>query len=287
MGAMNYKVAAVAWKLRPIAGDAEFFAHLFDFVNEAHRTGANVLVLPELFVLELIQLVPEVKEVNVAKYLAQYADPLEEWLQRISESSGMIIVGGSHFKATPDGIMNVCAVAHPQLGTVSTAKNNLTHYEKEIWDLLPGTGLTKFPESRIGVTICYDCEFPESGRALAESGVLLQCVPAYTETSHGFSRVRYCCHARAIENQVFVAHSSLIGDIGREPVPTTKGSSAILCPAIGPYPAGGCLAKTTLNQEGIAMAELNFDQLLEARQLGDVRNWHDRANSDWQFNIGG
>ncbi len=283
---MTYKVAVVSWKLRPISGDGDFFGHLFDFVNEAHISGVNVLVLPELFVLELIQLEPEVKEVNVAKYLVQYGEVLEEWLQRISESSGMIIVGGSHFKNSPKGILNVCAVAHPQLGIALSEKNNLTNYEQEIWDLRRGSGLVKLPDTRLGVTICYDCEFPESGRALAENGVLLQCVPAYTETEHGYSRVRYCSHARAIENQIFVAHASLVGNIGREPVPSTFGSSAILSPTITPFPAGGVLAETPMNEEGLAIAELDFDQLLEARQLGDVRNWHDRTNSDWRFHSG-
>lgn len=283
---MTYKVAVVSWKLRHISGDGDFFAHLFDFVNEAHSSGVNVLVLPELFVLELIQLEPEVKEVNVAKYLAQYGEVLEEWLQRISESSGMIIVGGSHFKTTPRGILNVCALAHPQLGIAVTEKNNLTNYEQEIWDLRRGSGLAKLPDTRLGVTICYDCEFPESGRALAENGVLLQCVPAYTETEHGFHRVRFCSHARAIENQVFVAHASLVGNIGHEPVPSTYGSSAILSPTVLPYPANGVLAETEMNEEGLAVADLDFDELLEARQLGDVRNWHDRANSDWRFHSG-
>ena len=283
---MIYKVAVVSWKLRPISGDGDFFGHLFDFVNEAHATGANVLVLPELFVLELMQLEPEVKEVNVPKYLAQYGEVLEEWLQRICESSGMIIVGGSHFKNSSRGILNVCAVAHPQLGIALTEKNNLTNYEQEIWGLARGSGLAKLPDTRLGVTICYDCEFPESGRALAENGVLLQCVPAFTETEHGFHRVRYCSHARAIENQIFVAHASLVGDIGREPVPSTHGSSAILSPTIHPYPAAGVLAETTINEEGLAIAELDFDELLEARQLGDVRNWHDRSNSDWRFHTG-
>lgn len=284
---MNYKVSVVSWKLRPVAGDGDFFAHLFDFVNEAHAAGTNVLVLPELYVLELIQLEPEVREVDVPKYLAQYGEVLEEWLQRISESSGMIIVGGSHFKSTPEGILNVCAVAHPQLGVAITEKNNLTHYEQEIWGLNRGEGLKMMPDARLGVTVCYDSEFPESGRALAENGVLLQCVPAYTETEHGFHRVRYCSHARAIENQIFVAHASLVGDIGREPVPSTFGSSAILCPTIAPFPANGILAETGINEEGIAHAEVNFEQLLEARQLGDVRNWHDRTNSDWRFSSGG
>lgn len=283
---MTYRVAVASWKLRPIRSDGDFFAHLFDLVNEAHERGCNVLVLPELFVLELLQLEPKVKQTDVPKYLVQYAKGIEEWLQRISESSGMILVGGSHFGETDRGIVNVSPIAHPQLGLSLAEKNNLTNYEQEIWGLARGNGLVKLPEARIGVNVCYDSEFPEAGRALAEEGVLLLCVPAFTETQHGFNRVRMCSHARAIENQIFVGHSSLVGSIGREPVASTWGSSAILSPTIEPFPPNGVLVETPFNEEGIVSADLDFDQLLESRQLGDVRNWHDRAKSDWKFTAG-
>jgi len=131
------------------------------------------------------------------------------------------------------------------------------------------------------VTVCYDCEFPESSRVLAESGMLVQVVPAFTETRHGFGRVRWSCHARAIENQLFVVHASLVGSLGREPVVSAVGSSAVLTPPIEPFPPGAVLAETDFGVEGVALAEIDFATLLKAREGGDVRNWNDRNRGDW------
>ncbi len=277
------RVAAVAWKLRPIRGDSEFFGHFYDLVNEAHGQDAEVVVLPELQVLELLHLEPDLAPHLAARYLAQYADALEDWLKRISGSSGMTLVGGSYFKETEQGIVNACAVADPTRGLALGTKNNLTSYEKEMWDLQPGHGLARPHDPRLGVTICYDSEFPESGRALAEEGVLVQCVPAFTETRRGFQRVRWSCRARAIENQNFVVHASLLGSLGREPVPSTYGSSAVLTPCIEPFPVSACLGETKLGEEGVAVADLDLDALEAARDVGDVRNWNDRHRGEWML----
>lgn len=280
---MKIRVAAVNWKIRDIDRDSEFFAHFYDLVEKAHDAGADIIVVPELMVLELLNLEPKLKETDVPKYLIQFSDAIEEWINRISTNSGLVLVGGSHFKQTPEGIMNVCAVGHPSLGVVLGAKNNLTQYEKEMWDLVPGNGLVQVPDRRLGVTICYDAEFPESGRALSEHGATIQCVPAFTETLQGFHRVRWCCHARTVENQIFCVHASLVGSLGREPIPNAVGSSAILCPPLNQFPADGILMETMANQEDIAIADLDLDLLEEARQTGDVRNWHDRAASQWKM----
>jgi predicted amidohydrolase len=165
---------------------------------------------------------------------------------------------------------------------VRQQKVKLTRYEREMWKLAQGNGLDIADELPMGVTICYDCEFPESGRILAERGVLLQCVPAFTETMHGFHRVRHSCHARAIENQNFVVHSSLVGSLGREPAPAAMGSSAIIAPSIEPFPADGILAETQMNEEGIAIAVLDFNQLARSRESGDVRNWQERDARPWE-----
>ena len=280
---MKIRVATVNWKLRKIRRDSEFFGHFYDLVEKAHSAGAVVVVVPELMTLELLHLEPKLKESKVPKYLAQFADGIEEWIQRISNVSGLVLVGGSHFKETPDGISNVCAIGHPSLGVVLGAKNNLTQYEKEMWDLTAGKSLVEIPDRRLGVTICYDCEFPESGRALAEEGVTIQCVPAFTETTHGFHRVRWSCHARTVENQIYVIHSSLVGSLGHEPVPTAVGSSAVLCPPVRHFPENGILMETTRDEEDIAVVDLDMDLLEEARATGDVRNWQDRKSSDWQM----
>jgi predicted amidohydrolase len=275
------RIAAVAWKLRDVRSDSEFFGHFYDLVNYAHGEGAQVVVLPELLALELLNIERDLPDRKAAKYLAQYAGAIEDWLARISCSSGMTLVGGSYFKETPEGIVNMCAVADPARGLAVAAKNNLTTYERKVWKLNPGKGLVKAHDPRIGVTICYDSEFPESGRALAEEGVLVQCVPAFTETQRGFQRVRWSCLARAIENQNFVVHASLVGSLGREPVPESYGSSAIIAPSIEPFPVNAVLAETTLGEEGVIVADLDLSMLDQARDSGDVRNWNDRHSGDW------
>jgi predicted amidohydrolase len=277
---LKMRVASVAWKIRPVRGDSDYFGHFYDLVEEAHDEGAEVVVLPELHVLEMLPLAPSVRELDAAIYLAQYADAIEGWIRRISEVSGLIIVGGSHFREHEGGIKNVCAIGVPGEPLVIAEKNNLTSYEQDAWDIVAGHGLVSLPK-KLGVTICYDSEFPEASRALAEAGALVQCVPSWTETQRGFQRVRWSCLSRAIENQIFTIHSSLVGDLGRDPVPMTFGSSAIICPSVDPFPVEAILRETPLHEEGVVVADLDFDVLQEARESGEVTNWNDRAKHEW------
>jgi predicted amidohydrolase len=278
---MNFRLATAAWKIRPARRDSSYFAHFYDIVSEAHDEGASVVVVPELHVLELLPLVPDLDVRNAAKYLIQFSEAVEGWIKRISDSSGMIIVGGSHFKETPLGIKNVCAIGVPGQQITFSEKNKLTAYERQVWDIQPGYGLSRLP-NHLGVTVCYDSEFPEAGRSLAEAGVLVQCVPSWTETKRGFQRVRWSCQARAVENQNYVIHSSLIGELGYEPVPHTYGSAAIIAPSVEPFPINSILRETPLNEEGIVFADLDLDLLAEARSSGEVTNWRDRGAESWE-----
>jgi predicted amidohydrolase len=279
---LTLRVAASAWKIRPARGDSGYFGHFYDLVSEAHDEGAQVLVVPELHILELLPLARDLDAWHAAKYLVQYAEAVEGWIKRISDSSGMIIVGGSHFKLTPDGIKNVCAVGIPGHDLVFGEKNKPTQYEKEMWDIREGEGLARLPFG-LGVTVCYDTEFPESGRALAEAGTMVHCVPSWTDDQRGFQRVRWSCLARAVENQYFVVQSSLVGELGYEPVPSTYGSSAIIAPSVEPFPVHAILRETPMNEEGVVIADLDFDLLHEARRTGETTNWLDRASASWKM----
>ena len=275
------RVASVAWKLRHVRGDSDYFGHFYDLVNEAYHEGAKVVVFPELHVLELLPLASDLYAEDAAKFLVQYSEAIEEWIQRISTSSGMIIVGGSHFRYDGDLIKNVCAVGIPGSELVFAEKNNLTVYERDVWNLANGTGLSLLPEN-LGVTICYDSEFPAAGKALAEAGMLIQCVPSWTETQRGFQRVRWSCLARAVEHQHYVVHAALVGELGREPVPTTFGSSAIIAPSVEPFPLNSVLRETQMNEEGVVVAELDLDLLVDARSSDEVQNWLDRDSGNWE-----
>ena len=58
-------------------------------------------------------------------------------------------------------------------------------------------------------------------------------------------------------------------------------AAAIIAPSVEPFPVEAILRETPLNEEGIVIADLDFDQLLEARSKGDVRNYEDRNSGTW------
>ena len=275
-------IAAATWGIRSIGAPADFFEHLEELVSQASTSGSTLLVLPELLIIELLALHKKAAPGEVPLELAHYAAEYELAVKRLSAKYEIVIVAGSHFKSYGAHVRNVSLIAWPDGGAQFQAKNCLTQWEIAPWNLEPGDGLTILKDRRFGVNICYDSEFPEAARAHAENGVELLCVPSYTETQRGFQRVRWCCLARAVENQIFVAHSACFADPTLElACGSAYGSSAVIAPSIQPFPQDCVLAQTALNKEGLAVAEIDFKDLVEARNDFDVRNWHDRHKSKW------
>jgi predicted amidohydrolase len=274
------RIAAANWELRQIARYEDFEEHLCAIVAAAG--GADLVLLPENVTYELLHLCPGFPEELVPEAIAGHADAVLASLADAARRHGVRIVGCTSLVRTPAGIVNAWAYADPDGAFWGGAKNRLIQYEIAPQCLTPGNGLSLLPDSRFGVAVCYDIEFPECGRALAEAGALCFLVPANTEDRRGFHRVRRCALARAVENQVFVAHASLVGRLGAEPVPSTHGSSAVIAPSIEPFPADAVLDQSPFGVEGAAVADLDFEALLAARQAGEVRNWNDRNAGEWR-----
>lgn len=273
------KIAAVTWDLRANSNLEEFFSHFEQLLSLCQ--GADLVVFPELPCLECV----DPGTIPVSDMAAALADLFEPQFHRfghLAKEAHATVVAGSFFRRTTNGVVNTALVATAE-GDVyaDVPKVVMTQFEATEWNVLGGQGLRRLPDPQIGVTVCYDVEFPDSGRVLAESGVLVQCVPSFTETEHGFTRVRRSCQARAIENQIIVVHAALVGSLGAEPVPQAVGSSAILVPPVDPFPASGVWAESGSDQECVVMAEIDLDVLLAAREQGDVRNWNDRNRGDW------
>ncbi len=274
------KIAAVNWKIRPIQSASEFTDHAIELLDTCKAEGTELVVFPECFTLELLALLPNFQQSEIAKLIPPSSlDSIVDYCQKF----GMSLIAGSTFFKTESGFVNASKAIWPDGRAAIQLKIVLTQFELNEWKIEPGNSLAALPDPRFGITICYDCEFPEAGRALAESGVLCQVVPALTQDEHGFWRVRNSCLARAIENQIFVVHSSLVGSLSREPVPSAVGSSAIIAPSIEPFPDNGILAESDWNEESVAVAELDFEAIFQARESGDVRNWNDRNRGSWKY----
>ena len=152
----------------------------------------------------------------------------------------------------------------------------MTRFEAERWIVSPGAAPQVFdtPWGRIGISICYDVEFPGVVRALTEAGAWLVLAPTCTDTAHGFNRVRISARARAVENQCFVAVSPTVGDAPwLASLDSNVGRAGVYGPADRGFPADGIIAEGA--GEGWLFADLDPARLHAVRQDGAVRNFRD------------
>ncbi len=275
------RAAVINWEIREIGSLDEFLDHATGLFDQALDQGAQLIVFPESIDLERIAYHGDVPQNEVALVLAPDFPAVKSHFESIAQGSGTTIVAGTHLNQQGENYFNSALICTPTSSLIQN-KNVLTQWEVGEWLIAEGKGLVTEPNLNLGTLVCYDCEFPQASRALCESDVRVIAVPAYTETVRGFNRVRWSCHARAVECQIFVIHASLVGGLNREPVTQTHGSSAILCPSVAPFDESGILASTAFNQEGIAIADLNLSLIEPARNQDDVRNWQDRDKGHWK-----
>lgn len=274
------RVGAVAWKVEPCGSPREHAEHASRILEMTD--GCEFVVWPEHAVLETLGGQPSLPGEEAALRLASEFDEVRVRLAESVRGSGQTVVAGTHFVPTERGIVNAPLLVRPDGTTaVLPGKNVLTQYELEDWKLAADIGAGLVESAHAGVLNCYDSEFPASARALADAGALLLAVPYFTEDAHGYHRVRWSAHARAVENQVYVLAAGLVGSLDREPVPSTCGSAAVLAPSVEPFPADGVILETARGEEGAAVLDLDFAALVEARQSGDVRNFADREKGAW------
>ena len=277
------RLASITWGAASISRVDEFFQHLRTLVENSVRLGATTVLLPELFETELLKTMPDGPTEQVAEKLVPFAEAIDDELRALARAHQITIIGGSHLRRGDAGVVNVSTIATPIGELYFQPKNCRTQWEISPWGLQQRLGLQKFPDPRLGVLVCYDSEFPEAARALAEAGTQLLCVPSYTESQHGYQRVHWSCRARAIENEIFVAQACIVGEIECFGLGTGYGQSSIIAPSKDPFPASAILAESPLNREGIAIADLDFGALAECRATGDARPWSDRHLAPWTF----
>src|SRR5690606_3319129 len=94
-------------------------------------------------------------------------------------------------------------------------KVHITPNERSYWGMTGGDRIAVFKTdvAKIGILICYDVEFPELPRLLADEGMQILFVPFLTDTQNGYNRVRYCAQARAIENECYVVTAGSVGNL--------------------------------------------------------------------------
>ncbi len=273
------KLAAAAYPLDFLPDFAAYRAKLTDWVARAADDGAELLVFPEYASMELAALggagVAADLEATLHEVM-RHAPRVMALHEDLAARHGVHILGASGPAMAEAARPVNRAILYGPSGMIGHQdKQIMTRFEREEWDIAPGSGLKVFdtPLGRLGVIICYDAEFPLLARALIEAGAEILLAPSATEALAGYSRVRIGAMARALENQCVVAHAPTVGPAPWCPaVDMNTGAAAIYGPPDLGFPETGILAQTALNAPGWAMAEIDRAAIARVRREGNVLN---------------
>lgn len=278
---LTVRVAAVQFQARAVRSLDEFEHNVEYFVDVCSDYRADFCVFPEMFTVALLAL--EKRKLSPAESiesLTRHTPRFVAFMSALAVRYNINIIGGSHpTKTEDDDIQNVAYVFLRDGSVHAQEKIHPTPNERFWWNIQGGDSVRAIPTDcgPIGVLICYDSEFPELARRLADEGAKILFVPYATDDRPGHLRVRYCAHARAIENQVFMVTAGNVGNLpGVENMDVNYAESAIITPCDFPFARDGLAAVATENVEAIAVADLRLDDLVAARRSGTVRNLRDR-----------
>jgi predicted amidohydrolase len=278
----SVRVVTVQYQQRAVESFDEFAKIVEYYVDVAGDYRADFLLFPELFTMQLLSIENEEVAPDVAvEHMTKYTKDLKQLFKDLAIRYNVNIIAGSHPTKVDGAVRNISYICLRNGEVHEQAKIHPTPDEKYWWKIEGGDELNVIDTDcgPIGVLICYDSEFPELTRHLVNQGIHFLFVPFLTDNRQGYCRVKYCCQARAIENQIYVAMAGNVGNLPRvKNVDIQYAQSCILTPCDFAFAKDGIAAETTPNVETVAIADLRVDTLLEARANGAVRNLKDRRH---------
>jgi predicted amidohydrolase len=234
------------------------------------------VVFPEYCTIQLLTLSNVRRPIaEQVRELASQTPRFVEMMAEVSRTHKVYVLAGTiPVEDSETGLLhNQAYFFNPAGEHAIQPKLHMTRFESDDWRVSSGATFRIFETDfgKVAVAICYDIEFPEIARAAARAGAHIILVPSCTDDRQGFLRVRYCAHARAIENQSYVIVSHTVGSLPNVPaVSLNYGQAAILTPSDFSFARDGILAEGNFNQEMMVIADLDLQTIFESRSTGTV-----------------
>jgi predicted amidohydrolase/GNAT superfamily N-acetyltransferase len=267
------RIAAFQYLLRPIKCFEDFATQVEFFARSAQEYRCQFALFPEYFSMQLLSYLRETAPARAVRRLAQLTPEYETLFKRLATESGLYIIAGTHPVIQGGELFNAAHLFTPNGKVFRQKKVHLTQTEKGPYQMSRGHGFYLFHTDfgRVAILVCYDVEFPEAARVLAEAGAQIIFVPSCTDERQGYFRVRYCAQARASENQIYVAMAGTVGNLPEVPCMATHyGQAAVLTPCDFFFARDGIAAEGNVNQEQMVIADLDLNLLEEQRIKGTV-----------------
>ncbi len=283
------RLGLIQWQMRLYKDLDEVMQQVEYFVDAVSAYRADFALFPEFFNAPLMSKYNYLSEPEAIRKLATYTEEIVKRFSELSITYNINIITGSMPEIVDNELYNAGYLCKRDGGIERFEKLHVTPDETKVWGLQGGNEIKTFETDcgKIGILVCYDIEFPEVSRLLAKEGMDILFVPFLTDTQNGYSRVRNCAQARAIENECYVAIAGSVGNLPKvRNMDIQYAQSMVFTPCDFSFPTNGVKAEATPNTEMILIADVDLDLLRELNQFGSVRNLKDRRNDLYVVNRG-
>ena len=175
------RVATIQMKMRTVTSFEDFMGNIEYFIDSVSAYKSDFAVLPELFTLPLVALADRrLNPIESISKLTEFTPLFIDAMRELAISYNINIIGGSHPTQTEDGdIQNVAYVFLRDGSVHAQEKIHPTPNERHYWNIKGGDEVVTIDTDcgPIGVLICYDSEFPELARRMADEGARILFVP--------------------------------------------------------------------------------------------------------------
>lgn len=282
------RIGLIQWQMRLYKDIDEMFSQLEYFIDSVSAYKSDFAVLPELFNGPLLAGFNHLSEAEAMRELAKFTPEIKDRFRELAIRYNVNIITGSLPSLEQDSLKNVGFLCHRSGAIDKYEKIHITPDESKHWGIHGGDKIKVYETDagRVGILICYDVEFPELARLLADEGMQILFVPFLTDTQNAYMRVRLCAQARAIENECYVAITGSVGNLPKvENMDIQYSQAAVFTPSDFAFPSNCIKSEATTNTEMILIAEVDLSLLDELHSYGSVRNLKDRRTDFYELKL--
>ncbi|MCJ0743540.1 bifunctional GNAT family N-acetyltransferase/carbon-nitrogen hydrolase family protein [Pedobacter montanisoli] len=279
------RLGLVQWQMRVFNNIDAFYEQVEFFVDAVSGYQSDFIVFPEFFNTPLLQPYNHLPEKEAMEKLADFTAEIVEKIQELAVSYNVNVISGSMPVKENGKLYNATYLCHRNGLTEDYRKIHITPNEQKYYGMSGGDQIGVFDTDcgKVGILICYDVEFPELSRIYADQGMQILFVPFLTDTQNGYTRVRHCAQARAIENECYVAIAGCVGNLPKvNNMDIQFAQSAVFTPSDFAFPTNAVKAETTPNTEMMLVVDVDLHLLDELHHFGTVKTLKDRRQDLYQ-----
>lgn len=278
---MKIRLGLVQWQMRLFPDMETFYEQVRFFIDAVSGYKSDFIVFPEFFNTPLLEPYNHLPENEAMRQLAGHTAEIVAKMHEYALSYNVNVIAGSMPLLDGGKLYNASYLCHRTGKIDEFRKIHITPNEHKYYAMTGGDEIRVFDTDcgKVGILICYDVEFPELSRLYADQGMQILFVPFLTDTQNGYTRVRHCAQARAIENECYVAIAGCVGNLPRvNNMDIQFAQSAVFTPSDFAFPTNAIKAETTPNTEMMLIVDVDLQLLDELHHHGSVRIMKDRRN---------